>query len=111
KLDRFVQGNRDALAIVRVPSEEEAYVFCLRPFPRQGSRSIGLKGCSWRQQTRVGSVSGPFLSDCRPPKALGSRGALIAHVGGGVMIEHNRAKSIGLTAVKAALSSAAKSIS
>jgi transposase len=23
KLDRFVQGNRDALAIVRVPSEEE----------------------------------------------------------------------------------------
>jgi transposase len=40
KLDRFVQGNRDALAIVRVPSEEEEQ---LRAIHRQREQLVGAR--------------------------------------------------------------------
>ena len=41
KLDRFLQGNRDALAIVRVPSEEEEQV---RAIHRQREQLDGMAG-------------------------------------------------------------------
>jgi transposase len=41
KLDRFLQGNRDALAIVRVPSEEEEQV---RAIHRQREQLDGMGG-------------------------------------------------------------------
>jgi transposase len=41
KLDRFVQGNRDALAIVRVPTEEEEQA---RAIHRQREQLVG--GCA-----------------------------------------------------------------
>jgi len=37
KLDRFVQGNRDALALVRVPTEEEEQ---LRAIHRRGEQLV-----------------------------------------------------------------------
>ena len=37
KLDRFVQGNRDALALVRVPTEQEEQ---LRPIHRQREQLV-----------------------------------------------------------------------
>jgi transposase len=40
KLDRFVQGNRDALALVRVPSEEEE---CSRAIHRQREQLVGAR--------------------------------------------------------------------
>src|SRR6184192_1632960 len=40
KLDRFVQGNRDALAIVRVPSEEEEQA---RAIHRQREQLVGAR--------------------------------------------------------------------
>ena len=40
KLDRFVQRNRDALAIVRVPSEEEERS---RAIHRQREQSVGAR--------------------------------------------------------------------
>jgi transposase len=40
KLDRFVQGNRDALAIVRVPTEEEE---CSRAIHRQREQLVGAR--------------------------------------------------------------------
>src|SRR5438270_5319980 len=40
KLDRFVQGNRDALALVRVPSEEEE---CFRAIHRQRAQLVGAR--------------------------------------------------------------------
>src|SRR5437588_1463832 len=40
KLDRFVQGNRAALAIVRVPSEEEE---CSRAIHRQREQLVGAR--------------------------------------------------------------------
>jgi transposase len=40
RLDRFVQGNRDALAIVRVPTEEEE---CSRAIHRQREQLVGAR--------------------------------------------------------------------
>ena len=40
KLDRFVQGNRDALAIVRVPTEEEERS---RAIHRQREQLVGTR--------------------------------------------------------------------
>ncbi len=47
RLDRFVQGNRDALAIVRVPTEEEEQLRAIQSAARavgQSAQAIGSPG-------------------------------------------------------------------
>ena len=49
KLDRFVQGNREALAIVRVPTEEEE---CSRAIHRQREQLVG-RASDWKLRAAV----------------------------------------------------------
>jgi len=50
KLDRFVQGNRSALALVRVPSEEEA-----AGTVSQSAQAVGGPGTQSPGQSRLGA--------------------------------------------------------
>ena len=68
RLDRFVQGNRDALAIVRVPSEEEERS---RAIHRQREQLVGARS-DWKPRDAV-SWSITAWSRC---KTGGSRALL-----------------------------------
>jgi len=58
KLDRFVQGNRDALALVRVPSEKEEATANSPSAARavgQSAQTIGSPGTQSNGQSRLGA--------------------------------------------------------
>jgi transposase len=60
RLDRFVQGTRAALALVRVPSEKEEQ---LRAIHRQGGNCSATVNRFWR---RCRKRSAPSPSNCKP---------------------------------------------
>src|SRR5947208_1898401 len=69
KLDRFVQGNRNALAIVRVPSEEEEQARAIhrqREHPLTKLRNQARQPEAARRAGGVGLAAGPLPAQLPP---------------------------------------------